>query len=144
MEPSGLCWDLPIGQTEYEWAQAHLPVQGPVLLVNPAASKPERSWLIERYIEVIKEAQRRWLVQVVLIGGPSDYDRSLTDAISKQVACTDLVGKTKPKQLLAVIRQAQALLCPDTGPSHMASAVGTPVVALHAVTSASVFRALYL
>jgi heptosyltransferase I len=138
LEQSDLCWDLPIGETEHEWASAHLPTKRPILLVNPAASKPERSWLVERYIEVIKEAQRRWQVQVVLTGGPGDYDRSLADEISKQVSCTDLVGKTKLKQLLAVISQAQVLLCPDTGPSHMAVAVGTPVIALHAVTSASV------
>lgn len=138
LEQSGLRWDLPIGEAEYEWARAHLPTQGPILLVNPAASKPERSWLVERYINVIKEAIKRWRVQVVLTGGPGEYDRSLADAIIKEVPCIDLVGKTKPKQLLAVISQAQALLCPDTGPSHMAAAVGTPVVALHAVTSSSV------
>ncbi|MCC5013441.1 MULTISPECIES: glycosyltransferase family 9 protein [unclassified Legionella] len=138
LEQSGLRWDLPIGEADYEWARAHLPTQRPILLVNPAASKPERSWLVERYIDVIKEAIKRWRVQVVLTGGPGEYDRELADAIIKEVPCIDLVGKTKPKQLLAVISQAQALLCPDTGPSHMAAAVGTPVVALHAVTSSSV------
>ncbi len=130
-----LRWDLPITEADYEWARTHLPSQGPILLVNPAASKPERSWTVERYVAVIKEAQQRWQAQVVLTGGPGVFDRELADAISKQVNCTDLVGKTKPKQLLAVISQAHALLCPDTGPSHMASAVGTPVVALHAVTN---------
>ncbi len=132
-----LRWDLPISDADYQWARTHLPL-GPVLLVNPAASKPERSWLIERYVEVINEAKKRWQVQVVLTGGPGVYDRQLADAILKQVPCLDLVGKTKPKQLLALISQAQALLCPDTGPSHMAAAVNTPVIALHAVTSSEV------
>lgn len=138
IERDELRWDLPLTPADYEWARAHLPSQGPILLVNPAASKPERSWLVERYIEVIKEAQKRWQAQVVLTGGPGSYDRSLADEITKQVACIDLVGKTKPKQLLAVISQATALLCPDTGPSHMATAVGTPVIALHAVTNVDV------
>lgn len=131
-------WDLPIGDEQEQWARQHLPQQGPILLVNPAASKPERSWLVERYVAVIQEAQRRWAVQVVLTGGPGEYDRQLADAILQQVSCIDLVGKTRPKQLLAVIKQSQAMLCPDTGPSHMAAAVGTPVVALHAVTSSNV------
>lgn len=138
LQKKALRWDLPISPADHEWAKAHLPTSKPILVVNPAASKPERSWPTERYIAVLKEAQKRWQVQVVLTGGPGTYDRTLADEILEQIECTDLVGKTKPKQLLAVINQAQAVLCPDTGPSHMGTAVGTPVVALHAVTSANV------
>jgi len=133
-----LRWDLPISELDYGWAREQLPENNSVLLVNPAASKPERSWPVERYIEVIKRAQYTWKLQVVLTGGPGEYDRRLANAILSQVSCIDLVGKTKPKQLLALISQAQVMLCPDTGPSHMAVAVGTPVIALHAVTSAEV------
>ena len=128
-------WDLPISQADYDWAEHHLPKNGPILVLNPAASKPERSWLVERYIEVLRQAQRQWGVQVVLTGGPGDYDKQLATKISSEVPVVNLVGKTKPKQLLAVISKAQAVLCPDTGPSHMSAAVNTPVVALHAVTN---------
>lgn len=131
-------WDLPITQADYDWADAHLPADKSIFIVNAAASKPERSWPIERYLRVIKEVQKRWPVQVVLTGGPGPYDRELAEQLLKEIDCIDLVGKTKPKQLLAVIQRAKLVLCPDTGPSHMATAVGTPVVALHAVTSAEV------
>lgn len=132
-------WDLPITEDDHQWARAHLPKgKGPIILVNPAASKPERSWSLERYIAVIRHMQSQWQAQVVLTGGPGDYDKSLGEAISREVAVLNLIGQTKPKQLLAVISQSTLLLCPDTGPSHMASAVGTPVIALHAVTSAEV------
>jgi heptosyltransferase I len=50
----------------------------------------------------------------------------------------NLIGQTKPNQLLALIAAADCVLCPDTGPSHMAAAVGTPVIALHAVTNADI------
>lgn len=129
-------WDLPITQTDYEWARSQLSEQQePILVVNPAASKPERSWLAERYIEVLRQAQTKWNVKVVLTGGPGEHDRLLAEQIMKEIPAVNLVGKTKPKQLLAVISKAKAVLCPDTGPSHMAAAVGTPVVALHAVTN---------
>ncbi len=132
-------WDLPIQETDYAWARSHLPaVSGPVCLVNPAASKPERSWSAERYIDVIKYMQTRWQACVILVGGPGAYDRALGDDILEHVSVVDLIGKTKPKQLLALISLADLLLCPDTGPSHMGAAVATPVVALHAVTSAEV------
>lgn len=128
-------WDLPISSADYEWAQNHLPMKDPILVVNPAASKPERSWSVERYIEVLQQAIERWQVQIVLTGGPGDYDKALADQILQVIPATNLVGKTKPKQLLAVISNAKAVLCPDTGPSHMSTAVNTPVIALHAVTN---------
>ncbi len=132
-------WDLPIQEEDYAWARAHLQATtGPVFLVNPAASKPERSWSAERYAEVIKHMQARWHACVILVGGPGAYDRALGDAILEKVSVIDLIGKTKPKQLLALISLADLLLCPDTGPSHMGAAVATPVLALHAVTSAAV------
>lgn len=132
-------WDLPIGEADLDWAVAQIAdCPRPIMLVNPAASKPERSWSVERYIEVIKVAQQRWKMSVILTGGPGQHDRELGNRIAASVPVKNLIGKTKPKQLLALIRSANVLLCPDTGPSHMAAAVGTPVVALHAVTSADV------
>jgi heptosyltransferase I len=128
-------WDLPINQTAHDWAEAHLPKNSPILVVNPAASKPERSWLVERYIDVLKQAKARWGVEVVLTGGPGKHDQLLAKQIGAAIPSLNLVGKTKPKQLLAIISKANAVLCPDTGPSHMAAAVNTPVVALHAVTN---------
>ncbi len=133
-------WDLPISEEDRIWAKAHLPnhTSGPILIVNPAASKTERSWAVERYIAVIKHAQTRWQAQVVLTGGPGPHDHTLGLAIADAVKVTNLIGQTKPKQLLATLSMANAILCPDTGPSHMGVAVGTPVIALHAVTSSEV------
>lgn len=128
-------WDLPISPADYEWAEQHLPQQGPVLVINPAASKPERSWSVDRYIDVLRQAQQRWGVQIVITGGPSDFDKQLAEQITQVIPAINLAGKTKPKQLLALISKATVVLCPDTGPSHMSTAVNTPVVALHAVTN---------
>lgn len=144
-----LRWDLSIDEVDYQWVKDRLstslttdncPIDSsrPIILINPAASKPERSWLVDRYVAVIKEVQSRWNMNVILTGGPTAYDRELADQILQQVNCVDLVGKTKPKQLLALIQQARLMICPDTGPSHMAAAMGTPVIALHAVTSSAV------
>lgn len=138
IEKKVIRWDLPISSADYEWAHQKLPGKEPILVVNPAASKPERSWPAERYIEVLQKAREQWQAQIVVTGGPGAADRALADEILLSVPATDLVGKTKPKQLLAVISNAKAVLCPDTGPSHMSTAVNTPVIALHAVTSSLV------
>lgn len=132
-------WDLPKDDNDYQWAKQQLPTtQNLILAINPAASKPERSWLAERYIEIIKYAQTHWHADVILIGGPGLHDKKLGETIAQSVSVINLIGKTKIKQLLAIIDLVDVLLCPDTGPSHMATAVGTPVIALHAVTSAQV------
>lgn len=131
-------WDLPIEAADHQWAKKHLSENKKTLIVNAAASKPERSWPAERYIEVIERAKEQWDVEVILTGGPGPFDRRLAEEIRQGVKVASLVGQTKPRQLLALISQADAVLCPDTGPAHMAAAVGTPVVALHAVTSSAV------
>lgn len=129
-------WDLPISDADRAWVDESLPFEGRILLINPAASKPERSWLPERYIEVIHYIQQHYPdIHVVLTGGPTEQDRALSEAIQKSATVWDFVGKTKPKQLLALIERGTLMLCPDTGPAHMAVAMGTPVIALHAVTN---------
>ena len=134
-----IAWDLAITEADYAWAEQHLPLgDGPLIMINPAASKPERSWSIERDVELIKYAELYWDARVVLTGGPGAYDRALGESISAQVSVTNLIGATKPKQLLALLSKADVVICPDTGPSHMAAAVGVKVIALHAVTSSEV------
>jgi heptosyltransferase I len=48
---------------------------------------------------------------------------------------TDLIGRTTLKQLLALIARASVVVCPDSGPAHMATAVATPVVGLYATSN---------
>jgi len=138
--PEAPVWNLPVRSEDDAWVRAHLAdMNTPVLVVNPAASKPERSWSVACYIKIIRFALTRWAVQVVLTGGPGAHDKALGEAIAAEVSdVINLIGQTKPKQLLALIGHATLVVCPDTGPSHMASAMGTPVVALHAVTNVDI------
>jgi heptosyltransferase I len=129
-------WNLPISAADRAWAAARAPrAAGPVLAVNPGASKAEREWPVERLIEVIREAQKRWGTQVMLTGGRGEREaavgKKITQAVSTNV--TNLIGQTSLKQLAAVLARADCLLAPDTGPVHIAGAVGTPVVGLYAV-----------
>lgn len=141
VDKSDIRWDLILDAKDMAFAKVNLPkpTSRPLILVNPAASKPERSWIVSGYVEVIKHLKVNYQADVVLIGGPNKHDFELGAAIEKATDVTaNLIGKTKLTELLAVISCANVLLCPDTGPSHMGVAVGTPVVALHAVTSTNV------
>lgn len=129
-------WRLPIGSVDHAFAEKRLG-PGTWLAMNPMASKPERNWLPERYAEVIDACIRRRDVNVVLTGGPSPseraFGRDILRRIGKPDRVLDLVGQTTPKQLAAVLARAKALIAPDTGPVHIATAMGTPVIGLYAV-----------
>lgn len=131
-------WNLPVTDADRAWAAARVPRgSSPVLAVNPGASKAEREWPVERLIEVIRAAQNRWGAQVILTGGPGARERSAGAEIMSAVSAgvTNYIGATTPKQLAALLARADCLLAPDTGPVHLAGAVGTPVVGLYAVAS---------
>jgi heptosyltransferase I len=136
IEERVLEWNLPITEADRSWAAARVPRgDAPVLAVNPGASKAEREWPVERLIEVIRAAQSRWGAMIILTGGPGAREQAAGATIMNAVSTgvTNLIGATTPKKLAAVLARADCLLAPDTGPVHLAGAVGTPVVGLYAV-----------
>lgn len=102
-------------------------------VISPAASKAERNWLPERYAEIANYLTQQGL-EVVLCGGPGQLDRDTAQAILSHTNNIkhNLVGDTTLTQLLAVLGKAELVLAPDTGPAHMATTQGTPVVGLYA------------
>jgi heptosyltransferase I len=140
-EPLGLKqtqvrWDIPIPEEAHAWAAEQLPGDTPSLLVSPTSSHALRNWRPERYAAVMDHAATRgW--RVVLVGGPSAGERAMADAVL--AACRrkplDLTGKDTLKKLLALLSRAPLLLTPDSGPMHMANAVGTRVLGLHAASN---------
>lgn len=132
-------WDLPIQEKEYDWARQQLSGKnGRWLAINPMASKRERDWLVDRYVNVIDQAAMRWGVNIVLTGGPSETEKAFSQAIAGKTKadCLLLTGKTTLKQMAALLASVDVLLAPDTGPVHIATAMGTPVVGLYAVAPA--------
>jgi heptosyltransferase I len=75
-------------------------------------------------------------MRVILCGGTSALERAMGASIERRVAVpivNQIGGDTLP-QLLALLARASAVLCPDSGPAHMATMVGTPVIGLYAAT----------
>jgi ADP-heptose:LPS heptosyltransferase len=100
------------------------------VVVHPGASVPARAWTPERNAELVTElaaAGRR----VVVTGGPGE--RELTAFVAAGGGI-DLGGKTDLAGLAGVIAGAGAIVAGNTGPAHLAAALGTPVVSLYAPT----------
>jgi heptosyltransferase I len=128
-------WRLPVPQEARDWAAQRLPGTQRTLLVSPCSSHPLRNWMTRRYAAVADHAAARgW--RVVLGGGRSDLERRTADAIQEamQQPVLDLVGKDTLKQALALLERADLVLSPDSGPVHMANAMGTKVLGLFACT----------
>jgi len=128
-------WQLSITDLERAWVKSQLPSgNGHLIVINPVASKAERTWSAQRYAEVINRIYHRGC-RIVLTGGVSEAEREFVDEIKRNTTddVTDLCGQTSPKQLAALLEAADCVIAPDTGPVHMAVAVGTPVVGLYAV-----------
>jgi heptosyltransferase I len=137
ISPGAVEWRLPVPESAHEWAAAQLPGDQPTLLVSPCSSHPLRNWRAERYAAVADHAAARgW--RVVLCGGRSQLERDTADAIlaAMSAPALDLVGKDTLKQLLALLARASLVLTPDSGPTHLANAMGTAVLGLHACTDA--------
>jgi heptosyltransferase I len=131
-----LDWDLPLRPEEHAWAKTQVAgAKGIKLAVVLAASRAERNWPVERYRETLNRVAARWPVTVVLIGGPGVDERRRGAALRAGLAppVLDLVGRTSLRQLAALLGQVDALLAPDTGPLHIAQAMGKPEVGLYAV-----------
>ena len=141
-EPLGLRqtqvrWDLPVPAEAYEWARAQWSDDGrPTLLISPCSSHALRNWRSERYAAVADHAAARgW--RVVLCGGRSELERRTADEIlaAMSAPALDLVGKDTLKQLPALLERGQLLMTPDSGPMHIANAMGTKVLGLHAASN---------
>ncbi|MGW5257598.1 glycosyltransferase family 9 protein [Streptomyces sp. NPDC004012] len=101
---------------------------GPYLVVHPGASAPARAWSADRCAEAVAlltDAGHR----VVVTGSPGEG--GLTRRVSGDVA-VDLGGRTDPRTLAGVLSRARVVVSGNTGPAHLAAAVGTPVVSLFA------------
>ena len=126
-------WNIPVSEEDKAWAASKAEQFGDFVVISPAASKAERNWLPERYAGIANHLQNKGK-SVVLCGGPGALDRQTADAI---LACNaqitaNLTGETSLHQLLALLAHAQLVIAPDTGPAHMATTVGTPVIGLYA------------
>jgi heptosyltransferase I len=130
-------WDIPVSAEDRSFAEHAIDASRPCLIISPCTGqrfRNFRNWRAERYAAVADHAAERFGAQVLLTGGNTEIERSYGNEITG-LAKTDvdnLIGRSTLKQLLCLIERADVVLCPDSGPAHMATAVGTPVVGLYA------------
>jgi len=139
IECDGVVFDFPIDDSHRTAAATLLSKSGiakgkPFVAINPMTTWDTKHWYNERFVAVAQELTAQG-VGVIFTGGGSDASAigKLCDQLRGQTV--NLAGQTSLKTLAAVFEKAKVVITTDTGPMHVAAAVGTPVVALFGPTA---------
>jgi len=100
-----------------------------VVAINPGASWPSKRWMPERYARVADRLVKEDGVRILILWGPGE--RPLADRIVQAMSEKAVIApETDLKQLTVLIKRCRLLVTGDTGPLHIAAALGVPTVSL--------------
>lgn len=122
--------DLPPGddgRLAVRHAPSSLGITRPYVVLHPGASAPARAWPVGHF-RALRNLLEGYGLPTVVTGGPAERD------LTREVGGRDLGGLLDLEELAGVIGSAAAIVVGNTGPAHLAAAVGTPVVSLFAPT----------
>jgi heptosyltransferase I len=129
-------WDIPVPDAARHYGERLIPQGVPTLIISPCSSHVERNWHAAGYAAVGDHAAGLGL-KVVICGGRTALERRMGEDIAGRMRapCTNVVGQDTLLEFYAALARARVLVTPDSGPAHMATSVGVPVVGLYAATN---------
>jgi heptosyltransferase-2 len=101
-----------------------------LLAIHPWTSDPAKQWKIEKFCALVKKILEYSDIKVVVIGGRQDLEKSKKCLDNLGPNLINLTGKTSLSQLAALLKRCKLLVSGDSGPVHLASCVGTPVLTI--------------
>jgi heptosyltransferase I len=135
-----LHWDIPVSEADREFAESICGQGRPVCVISPCSSqrfRNFRNWAAGNFSALADYLHQRHKAHIILTGGNTRTEKQYGQEIQAGLnfPVSNLIGETNLKQLLAILGCADIVICPDSGPAHMATAVGTPVVGLYATSN---------
>ncbi|HSX11759.1 MAG TPA: putative lipopolysaccharide heptosyltransferase III [Chlamydiales bacterium] len=109
-------------------------VEGPFVVIHPTSRWRFKCWEVGKMRQLTEELIRRGK-RVVFTSGPDAVERAMVREISEGLDVVNLGGKISLKELAALIEMCELLVCVDSVPFHMASALKKRVVAIFGPTS---------
>jgi len=107
-----------------------------LVVLNPGAGRPDKRWPAVHFRGLARRLVDDAKVSVLVTWGPHELDDARTIVGDETAGRAVLAPPTSLEELLAVLRRASVVVAGDTGPLHMAAALGTPCVGLYGPTSA--------
>ncbi len=136
-EVTPMRWDIPVDDDARQFAADFRSPNMPLVVISPCSSQRARNfrnWSVDNFQAVITYLKSR-RCRIVITGGPSEPEKEYGAALSADGTADNLVGTTSLKQLVALFEAADLVICPDSGPAHMATAMNTPVLGLYATSN---------
>lgn len=126
---------MPLRLESEEWIQAILRQEGvgprdKLLAIHPGASCPSKVWPEDRFARVADSLAEKYGFKVLLVAGPKDLKKA--EGVLKNIKhpVINLAGRTSVSQLASVLKRCSLFISNDSGPVHISSAVGTPVISI--------------
>ncbi|MDF0751269.1 glycosyltransferase family 9 protein [Marinobacter sp. 71-i] len=137
LKPAAPKWVIPLAPEDHEFARNQLATDRKNLVISPCASHTLRNWPAERYARLADHAIRVHGMKVILVGSPAPFEAEFCAAIESTMEeqAHNICGKDTLKQLAALLERADLAVAPDTGPTHIASALGTDVLGIYAASN---------
>lgn len=110
-----------------------LDAAGRFALLNPGANWPNKRWPPERFGAVASGLQRRHSLRSAVLWGPAEEEMARA-VVENSDGAAAVMPKTTVREMVDVAQAAAVLVSADTGPLHIAAALGTPVVGLYGPT----------
>ncbi|MDP2905814.1 MAG: lipopolysaccharide heptosyltransferase II [Candidatus Omnitrophota bacterium] len=126
---------MPIKKESEDWAIELLKVNGigvgdKLLGIHPAASCPSKIWPAERFAEVADKLSQKYGFKTVIVAGPKDIDKAKVMQEHMHTRALNLAGKASVSQLASILKRCDLFISNDSGPVHIATAVGAPVISI--------------
>jgi len=126
---------MPIKQESEEWVgrvfvQAQIKDSDKLLVIHPAASCLSRIWPPERYAQVADKLIQKHGFKVIIVSGAKDAQKAEEVTKHMHSPALNLAGKTSISQLASILKRSQLFISTDSGPMHVASALGVPVITI--------------
>jgi ADP-heptose:LPS heptosyltransferase len=104
--------------------------QPPYIGLHASARDLTRRWSLDRYTETVRRLQKQHAGTIVVLGEERDRDAVGSAMQKSSIEHLNLAGKTSLDELVSVIQRLSILITNDSGPAHIAYALGTPSVVI--------------
>jgi len=101
-----------------------------LVAIHPWTSDHIKQWPLENFRELAETLIRELNIQILIVGGKENEDKSTELFNNLNSHLINITGRTNLRQLTALLKKSKLLISCDSGPVHLASCVGTPVIAI--------------
>jgi lipopolysaccharide heptosyltransferase II len=135
IEPEDKNLFMPIRPESEKWVEELFRQEGikekdKLLVIHPGASCPSKVWPNDRFAQVADRLIEKYSFKVLIVSGPKDLSLAQSLIRNMQHSAINLAGKTSVSQLASILKRSRLFISNDSGPVHVASAVGVPVISI--------------